>query len=105
VKRWFDAITEVWIGNQYAPDNDHDMDESSFAIGASHSSKALVNIRGASSYKQVGSRQKWITAIKYVSAAGVAVAPPLIFKAEHTNTGWIPVQTPQDWRLSTSITG
>jgi hypothetical protein len=50
----------------------------------------LVNIREASSWKQIRSRQEWITAIECVSAAGVAIAPLLIFKAKHTNTGWIP---------------
>ena len=49
VKRWFDAVTEVWIENQYAPDDVYNMDESGFAVGASQSSRALVNIREASS--------------------------------------------------------
>jgi hypothetical protein len=40
-----------------------------------------------------------------MSAAGVAIALLLIFKAKHTNTGWIPAQTPQDWRFSTSSSG
>jgi hypothetical protein len=105
VKRWFDAVTEVWIDNQYAPENVYNMDESGFAVGASQSSRALVNIREASSWKQIGSRQEWITAIECVSAAGAAIAPLLIFKAKHTNTGWIPAQTPQDWRFSTSSSG
>jgi hypothetical protein len=105
VKRWFDAVTEVWIENQYAPDDVYNMDESGFAVGASQSSRALVNIREASSWKQIGGRQEWITAIECVSAAGIAVAPLLIFKAKHTNTGWIPAQAPQDWRFSTSSSG
>jgi hypothetical protein len=105
VKRWFDVVTEVWIKNQYTPDNVYNIDESGFAIGASQSSRALVNIREASSWKQIGSRQEWITAIEYVSAAGMAIAPLLIFKAKHTNTRWIPAQTPRDWRFSTSRSG
>jgi hypothetical protein len=80
------------------------MDESGFAVGASQSLKALVNIREASSWKQIRSRQEWITAIECVSAAG-AIAPLLIFKAKHTNTGCLPAQTPQDWRFSTSSSG
>jgi hypothetical protein len=105
VKRWYDTVTEVWIENQYAPDHVYNMDESGFAVGASQSSRALVNIREASSWKQIGSRQEWITAIECVSAAGAAVPPLLIFKAKHTNTGWIPAQTPRDWRFSTSSSG
>lgn len=43
-----------------------------------------------------------MTAIECVSASGVAVPPLLIFKAKHTNTGWIPGQVPPDWHFSTS---
>jgi hypothetical protein len=48
MKRWFDAVTETWMHNQYAPDHIYNMNESGFAVGASHSSRALVNIREAS---------------------------------------------------------
>ena len=105
VKRWFDAVTEVWTQTQYAPEHVYNMDESGFAIGASQSSRALVNIREDNSWKQIGSRQEWITGIECVSAAGVAVPPLLIFKAKHTNTAWIPTQTPPKWRFSTSNSG
>jgi hypothetical protein len=50
-------------------------------------------------------RQEWMTAIECVSASGVAIPPLLIFKAKHTNNGWIPAQAPPDWRFSTSNTG
>ena len=81
------------------------MDESGFAVGTSQSSRALVNIREDTGWKQIGSRQEWITGIECVSAAGVAVPPLLIFKAKHTNTAWIPAQTPAKWRFSTSNSG
>ena len=81
------------------------MDESGFAVGTSQSSRALVNIRDKSSWKVVHGRQEWITAIECVSAAGTAIPPLIIFKAKHTNTGWIPEHTPADWRFSTSNSG
>jgi len=105
VKRWFDAVTELWLEHQYNPSHVYNMDESGFAVGASQSSRALVNIREASSWKQIGSRQEWITAIECVSASGVLTPPLLIFKAKHTNAGWIPAQAPPDWRFSTSNSG
>jgi len=105
VTRWFDAVTELWAQHQYAPDQVYNMDESGFAVGASQSSRALVNIREASSWKQIGSRQEWITAIECVSAAGTAIPPLLIFKAKHTNDAWIPARTPRDWHFSTSSSG
>jgi len=46
-----------------------------------------------------------MTGIECVSAAGVAVPPLLIFKAKHTNTAWIPTQTPPKWRFLTSNSG
>jgi len=81
------------------------MDESGFAVGTSQSSRALVNIRETSSWKQIGRRQEWITAIECVDAAGVTVPPLIIFKAKHTNTAWIPAHMPQNWRFSTSNSG
>jgi len=59
------------------------MDESGFAVGTSQSSRALVNIRESTSWKQIRSRQECIFGIKCVSAASVAVPPLLIFKAKH----------------------
>lgn len=93
------------MGNQYAQDHVYNVDDSGFAMGASQLSRALVNIRDRSSWKRIGSRQEWITAIECVSAAGVAVASLLILKAKHTNTGGIPSQTPLDWWFSTSNSG
>jgi hypothetical protein len=81
------------------------MDESGFAVGDSQSSRALVNIREDSSWKVINGRQEWITAIECVSATGVAIPPLIIFKAKHTNTAWIPPNTPLDWRFSTSNSG
>jgi len=105
VQGWFDAVTDLYIQHQYPPERIYNMDESGFAVGASQSSRALVNIREKSSWKVIKGRQEWITAIECVSAAGFAVPPLLIFKAEYTNTSWIPAGAPLDWRFSTSNSG
>ncbi|KXL50720.1 MAG: hypothetical protein FE78DRAFT_84803, partial [Acidomyces sp. 'richmondensis'] len=55
--------------------------------------------------KVISGRQEWITAIEYISAAGVAILPLIIFKAKHTNTAWIPHDTLPDWRFSTRNSG
>ncbi len=55
------------------------MDESGFAVGASQSSQALVNVRESSSWKVVAGQQEWITAIKCVNAAVDAIPPLIIF--------------------------
>ncbi|KAJ9624525.1 hypothetical protein H2203_005260 [Taxawa tesnikishii (nom. ined.)] len=58
VKRWVDVETELFLQHQYPPERVYNMDESAFAIRASQTSRALVNIREASSWKQIGSRGK-----------------------------------------------
>jgi hypothetical protein len=105
VKMWFEAVMELRIEHQYAPDRIYNMDESGFAVGDSQSSRALVNIREDSSWKVINGRQEWITAIECISAAGVAIPPLIIFKAKYTNSAWIPPHTPLDWRFSTSNSG
>jgi hypothetical protein len=105
VKTWFDAVTELQIQHHYSPNCIYNMDESGFAVGTSQSSRALVNVREQSSWKVINGRQEWITAIECVSAAGVAIPPLVIFKAKHTNTAWIPIDTPLDWHFSTSNSG
>ncbi|KYG41202.1 hypothetical protein M433DRAFT_159330, partial [Acidomyces richmondensis BFW] len=80
----------------------YNIDESGFAVGVSQLSRALVNIREASSWKVVKGRQEWITAIECISAAGVALPPLLIFKVKYTNSGWIPADAPPNWHFSTS---
>jgi hypothetical protein len=105
VKTWFEAVTDVRFQYQHLPDYVYNMDESGFAVGESQSSRALVNIRENSSWKVIAGRQEWITAIECISASGAALPPLIIFKAKHTNTAWIPANTPQDWRFSTSISG
>ena len=81
------------------------MDESGFAVGASQSSRALINVRNNSSRKVISGRQEWITAFECISAAGEAIPPLIIFKAKYTNTAWIPAHTPSNWRFSTSNSG
>ena len=105
VKQWFDAVTNIRIQHQYPPECIYNMDESGFAVGTSQSSRAVVKIREKSSWKVVNGRQEWITAIECISAGGTVIPPLLIYKAKHTNTAWIPSQTPLDWRFSTSNSG
>ena len=105
VKTWFDAVTELRLQHKYAPERIYNMDESGLAVNESQSSRALVNILEKSSWKVIPGRQQWITAIECISAGGSALPPLLIFKAKHTNTGWIPAHAPRDWRFSTSNSG
>jgi hypothetical protein len=81
------------------------MDESGFAVGASQTSRALVNVRDKSSWKKIQGRQEWITAIEVVDAAGAVGPPLLIFKSRHLSTAWIPEHAPTEWHFTTSKSG
>ena len=59
-------------------------------------------MRERSSWKVIHGRQEWITSVEGISAAGSAIPPLIIYKAKHTNTAWIPPDTPDDWYFSTS---
>ncbi|KYG41596.1 hypothetical protein M433DRAFT_50390, partial [Acidomyces richmondensis BFW] len=43
-----------------------------------------------------------VTAIKYIRASGQALPPLIIFRVQYTNSGWILVSTPPNWRFLTS---
>ena len=105
VESYFSSLTELFISNTYAPEDIYNVDESGFAIGASQTSRVLINIRDTASWKRIPGRQQWITAIECIRASGEALPPLLIFKAKYTNTGWIPPNTPLNWRFSTSNSG
>lgn len=59
------------------------MNESGFAIEASQSSRALVSVKENSSWKVISGRQEWIAAIEFVSAAGAAIPPLIVFNPAH----------------------
>jgi hypothetical protein len=63
VKTWFGADAELRLQHKYTSERIYNMDESGFVVGKSQSSRALVNIRGKSSWKVIPGRQQWITAI------------------------------------------
>ena len=58
VKTWFEAVTKLCLQHQYTPDRICNMAQSSFAVGESQSSRALVNIRENSSWKVISGRQE-----------------------------------------------
>ena len=81
------------------------MNESRFAVGTNQSSRILINIHKKQNWKIIQNKQEWITTIKCINAAGAILPPLLIFKAQHTNSAWIPSNTPSNWHFSTSNSG
>ena len=49
IKPWFNAVAEICSEHRYSPEHRYNMDESGFAVGASQSSRALINVREKSS--------------------------------------------------------
>ena len=105
VEEWFQAVTSLIVEHQYQPKRIYNMDESGFAIGESQSSRSLVNIREELSWEVIQGRQEWVTAIECINAIGETIPPLVIFKAQYTNTSWIPADAPPNWRFSTSNKG
>ncbi|RAL67200.1 hypothetical protein DID88_007977 [Monilinia fructigena] len=66
---------------------------------------AFLDSTQKSNWKVTAGKQEWITAFECVNAAGKALSPMVIFKAQNTNSAWIPKDTPQSWQFSTSTNG
>ena len=74
----------------YDNSNIWNMDESGFGVGESQTTKVLVPLERTQKYKVVAGKQEWVTVIKYINAAGGAIAPMIIFKGKDVNSGWLP---------------
>ncbi|RAL65322.1 hypothetical protein DID88_000890 [Monilinia fructigena] len=81
------------------------MDETGFGVGTTQSTRIIVDSTQKSNWKVTAGKQEWITAFECVDAAGKALSPMVIFKAQNTNSAWIPKDTPQSWQFSTSTNG
>jgi hypothetical protein len=94
INAYFTALSDLFLENSYSPNAIFNVDESGFALGDTLSSRVLVNKEDLRGFKKIAGRQEWITAIECIGASGVVLPPLLIFKAKHTNTGWILQSTP-----------
>jgi len=105
VNAYFNALTDLFLGNSYPSDAIFNVDETGFALGTTLPSKVLIRRGDTRAFKKISGRQEWIIAIECIGASGVALPPLLIFKAKYTNTAWIPASMPEDWKFSTSTSG
>lgn len=58
LSKWFDAVRALMDEHHYRPSQIYNMDESGFAVGASQTSRALVNVRDKASWKKIQGRQE-----------------------------------------------
>jgi hypothetical protein len=105
IKSYFDNLGEVLREHKYPPSAIYNVDETGFSIGSSRKSVILLDQRNQRREKKQPGRQEWITCLECVSASRVTLPPCLIFKGENPNSGWIPNETPADWKFVTSKKG
>jgi hypothetical protein len=105
VERWFCAVASKFEEHHDKPEDVWNMDELGFGIGGEQAMKVLVYLDNVQKHKVVGGKQKWVTAIECINAAGEALAPLLIFKGQDMNTRWINKQSPEGWYFATSQNG
>ena len=105
IKRWFDAMAEKYQEQQYEHDNIWNMDESGFGIGELQTTKCLVYLGKQYKNKKIVGKQKWVTDIECISAAGEALSPMIIWKGQNLNSGWLPEEIFKDWCFGTSQNG
>lgn len=102
---WYLAYRAQCNERNYDLQNIYNMDETGFAVGATQSTRIIVDSVQKSNWKVTAGKQEWITVLECIDAAGGALPPLIIFKAKYTNTKWIPPNTPPDWCFSTSANG
>ncbi|RAL66321.1 hypothetical protein DID88_005991 [Monilinia fructigena] len=93
IQAWFDAFRTRLIERKYELDDMYNMDETGFGVGTTQSTRIIVDSTQKSNWKVTASKQEWITAFECVNAAGKALSPMVIFKAQNTNSAWIPKDT------------
>ena len=80
IQPWFDAVAKICLEYHYFFEHCYNMDELRFAIEASQSLRALINICKKQNWKIIQGKQEWITVIECVNAAGAILLPLFIFK-------------------------
>ena len=105
ISQWFGVFRTRFDEQNYELENIYNIDETGFAVRTTQLTRIIVDSTQKSSWKITLGKQEWITAIECVDAASGALPPMVIFKAQNTNSGWIPEGTPPNWRLSTSNSG
>jgi hypothetical protein len=105
ISAWFDAFKARFNERKYELSDIYNMDETGFAVGETQSTRIIVDSTQKSNWKVTAGKQEWITVLECIDGAGGALPPMIIFKAQNTNTSWIPKDTPANWHFSTSNSG
>ena len=105
ITAWFTAFQTRSTERNYELHNIYNMDETGFAVGGTQSTRIIVDSTQKSNWKVTAGKQEWVTVLECIDGAGGALPPLIIFKAQNTNSRWIPTNTPSNFRFSTSTSG
>ncbi|EDN97448.1 hypothetical protein SS1G_11973 [Sclerotinia sclerotiorum 1980 UF-70] len=105
IQAWFDTFRIYLIKRKYELDDMYNIDETGFGIGNTQSTCIIVDSTQKSNWKVTAGKQEWITVFEYVNTIGKALLSIIIFKAQSTNSTWIPKDMSQSWQFSTSTNG
>lgn len=102
---WLNAFKARIDEQKYKLCDIYNIDETGFAVGETQSMRIIVDSTQKSNWKVTAGKQEWITVLECIDGAHNALPPMIIFKAQNTNTSWIPKDTPLNWHFSTSNSG
>ncbi|RAL66868.1 hypothetical protein DID88_007650 [Monilinia fructigena] len=105
ISAWYSTFQARIEERHYELKNIYNMDEIGYAVGETESTRIIVDSTLKSNWKVTAGKQEWITVLECVNADGGSLPPMIIFKAQNTNTAWIPTNTPPNWYFSTSNSG
>ncbi|RAL60102.1 hypothetical protein DID88_000727 [Monilinia fructigena] len=94
ISAWYSTFQARIEERHYELKNIYNMDEIGYAVGETESTRIIVDSTLKSNWKVTAGKQEWITVLECVNADGGSLPPMIIFKAQNTNTAWIPTNTP-----------
>ncbi|RAL64783.1 hypothetical protein DID88_001380 [Monilinia fructigena] len=94
ISAWYSTFRARIEERHYELKNIYNMDEIGYAVGETESTRIIVDSTLKSNWKVTAGKQEWITVLECVNADGGSLPPVIIFKAQNTNTAWIPTNTP-----------
>jgi hypothetical protein len=100
IAKFFEDLEHIIKEYNITPENEYNMDESSYTMGEIEASKCIINSRLRQQLQAKPGRQEWVLTIECICTNGTSIPPLVIFKAENLNYQWIPASIVDDWRFS-----
>jgi hypothetical protein len=110
VKEWVNLLYSVRQHYNIPPHRLFNMDQKGVLLGQAQAARIIFNSLRKSSessaFRQEPGSREFVTIIKCVSAAGMLLQPPIIFKAKHYHEKWLDIGGNRaNWAYATSDKG